>query len=788
MSKGFDRLEWPFLLSILSRLGFHADWIKMIEQCISTTNISLLINGSPSATFAPSRGVRQEDPLSPYIFLFVMESLSRFLQQHVDFGHPRGIQINKHCPAINHLFFADDCLLFFQASPTHMRHLQYLLTSFGQASCQVINMQKSTIFFSKHSPPAHKNNIINILQMKCMGLGEKYLGIPLLMHRSRQKNCQGILDNMNSRLRGWHSKLIPQEGKTTHLNSVLSTMGMYQMQVFKLHDTTISHMNRIQRQYWWHNYTNHKSPRVISWDNVSLPKKLGGLGLKNLKNYNSVFLAKLAWNLLHNQDILCARILKGKYFSFHDLRYHPPPLANNGSWIWQSIVHGLHNVLKQAKWQIGNGTTINIWTHNWIPDLNSPLQDWYDLHLSNYQWVSQLIDTSSSQWNVPLLRQLFTSSQVDSILTIPIQLDQQDSLVWPLTAAGIFTTKSTYHHLCESQHSVAVATTLSTKFWLKFWKLHIPYKFQLFLWKIFQNYLPVKTKLFHQNILTSSYCVLYNNNQLESVDHLMYHRPFNAAICRYFIPQLYQDLIIHSITNYLHFHHLTLSNNIVIPVRNNLILDISWQPPPPAFLKINIDASFHPNFNLAEIGILIRDHAGRFVASKGALKRTHNAFQAEAWALVEGMNLAMSHGWHQVIFESDNLNMCRFVQQQHHPPPWRNLPLLKSCINMCNNSSLAWSCNHVYRCCIKAADALAKAVISGVVCSDHVLDVLKDKKKMRVWLRSSSNDNGSMGLSGAVICFAGNGYRTENGRSHYFKASKIHNDICNSNTCETARS
>lgn len=363
-------------------------------------------------------------------------------------------------------------------------------------------------------------------------------------------------------------------------------------------------------------------------------------------------------------------------------------------------------------------------------------------------------------------RQLFTSSQVDSILKIPIQLDQQDSLVWPITAAGIFTTKSTYNHLCESQHSVAVATTLSTKFWLKFWKVQIPYKLQLFLWKIFQNYLPVKTKLFHQNILTSSDCVLCNNNQLESVNHLLYQCPFTAAIWRHFVPQLYQDLsqhqhfidwirnwrspdseisiyhsskiihiiacmlhtiwkhrcqvifnnatpnitvVIHSITNYLHFHHLTLSDNTVIPVRNNLRLDLSWQTPP-GFLKINIDASFHPNFYLAGIGILIRDHAGCFVASKGALKRTYNAFQAEAWALVESMNLALSHGWHKVIFESENLNICRFVQQQHPPLPWRSLPLLKSCINVCNNSTPAWSCTHVYRCCNKAADALAKAV------------------------------------------------------------------------------
>ncbi|XP_026458732.1 uncharacterized protein LOC113359284 [Papaver somniferum] len=347
MSKAFDRVEWSFLLSIFRQLGFHADWITLIEQCISTSNISILINGSPSSTFSPTQGIRQGDPLSPYLFLFIMEAFSLLMKLNIDSGHLSGIKINRHCSSFNHLFFADDCLLFFQVDSSQMRHLQHLLHIFGQASGQVINMQKSTLFFGKHTSNAHKSCITSILGMKVVGLGDKYLGIPLLLHRSRHQNCQGITDNMYNKLQGWQSKIVNQTGRTTQVNSVLSTMGMYQMHVFKLPETTIQQMDRIQRNYWWNNYNNPHSQKFISWS--------------------------------------------------------------------KSICIGLEIVLKNAKWQVGNGSSINIWTSNWIPSLSSALQDWSDLNTRNYQWVSKLIDTNTEQWNVPLRHQLFTLDQIEDL-------------------------------------------------------------------------------------------------------------------------------------------------------------------------------------------------------------------------------------------------------------------------------------------------------------------------------------------------------------------------------------
>ncbi|XP_026428361.1 uncharacterized protein LOC113324255 [Papaver somniferum] len=81
MSKAFDRLEWSFLIDILKKFGFSSKFFQLISQCISTTEIEVLINGSPSKSFHPTRGIRQGDPLSPYLFILAMESFSRVIKE-----------------------------------------------------------------------------------------------------------------------------------------------------------------------------------------------------------------------------------------------------------------------------------------------------------------------------------------------------------------------------------------------------------------------------------------------------------------------------------------------------------------------------------------------------------------------------------------------------------------------------------------------------------------------------------------------------------------------------------
>ena len=115
MNKAYDRVSWLLILKRLQAYSFPAYWIRLVEQCISTVSYRVLINGSATQTFKPSCGLRQGDSLSPYLFLFCMDILSRMTTLATDIRLFRGIKIGQQGPTISHLFFADDALFFFRA-------------------------------------------------------------------------------------------------------------------------------------------------------------------------------------------------------------------------------------------------------------------------------------------------------------------------------------------------------------------------------------------------------------------------------------------------------------------------------------------------------------------------------------------------------------------------------------------------------------------------------------------------------------------------------------------------
>ncbi|XP_026396445.1 uncharacterized protein LOC113291087 [Papaver somniferum] len=144
MSKAFDRVEWPFLMDIMHKIGFCEYFCKLIMQCIGITKISILLNGAPCNSYIPTRGIRQGDPFSPYLFIILMEAFSRQLLYAEQNGSIEGIKIAPRDPSISHLFFADDCLLFTTADLYNVNNLLQIIDSFGNASGQLLNFNKSS--------------------------------------------------------------------------------------------------------------------------------------------------------------------------------------------------------------------------------------------------------------------------------------------------------------------------------------------------------------------------------------------------------------------------------------------------------------------------------------------------------------------------------------------------------------------------------------------------------------------------------------------------------------------
>jgi hypothetical protein len=117
-----------------------------MRACTSTVRFSVIVNGSPTGFFDSSRGLRQGDPLSPLLFLLIMEVLSRMLRRSVERGFIKGFQVGREVHSsvcVSHLLYADDTILFCDAHPEQLLYIRMVLTCFEAVTGLKVNMTKS---------------------------------------------------------------------------------------------------------------------------------------------------------------------------------------------------------------------------------------------------------------------------------------------------------------------------------------------------------------------------------------------------------------------------------------------------------------------------------------------------------------------------------------------------------------------------------------------------------------------------------------------------------------------
>jgi hypothetical protein len=250
MTKAYDRVEWEYLRLIMTQMGFNDRWANLIMKCVELVKLSIKINGHISESFSPTWGIRQGDPLSPYLFLICAEGLSCLLKYSGPQFLSKGIRVGIHAPWISHLLFADVCLIFTQESDRGAARLKDLLHIYHDGSGQMVNMLKSAIFFSANCDISVKNSVKQTMGIDNETLGEKYLGLPTAVGRSTKEAFEPSPGKIWGLMGGRSEKLLSCAARETLIKSIAHAIPIYSMTCFLLAPDTCKKITSTVSNYW----------------------------------------------------------------------------------------------------------------------------------------------------------------------------------------------------------------------------------------------------------------------------------------------------------------------------------------------------------------------------------------------------------------------------------------------------------------------------------------------------------------------------------------------------------
>ncbi|XP_013608522.1 PREDICTED: uncharacterized protein LOC106315336 [Brassica oleracea var. oleracea] len=723
IAKAFDRVEWKFIDAVMERMGFCQQWRRWIMLCITTVTYSVLINGEPTKIIKPSRGLRQGDPISPYLYIICTEGLSRLIKQNIHNQKIHGFKASKSGPAISHLLFADDSLLFCKATEEEGRNLSAILAMYQKASGQEVNYAKSAISFGKGIPFTVQSNISTIFGITKIGGFGRYLGLPEQIGRKRKEDFHYIVDRIKNKLDSWYSKFLSTAGKEVLLKAVVTALPTYTMSCFLLPKTLIQEITKAMRKFWWSASPDKYSISWIAWNKITASKKDDGLGIRDMMAFNKALLGKQAWKLVTRPSSLLARVYKAKYYrktGFMEARAY-----QSSSLALRSIIQTQPLLRKGMHWAVGNGDQIRVWRDNWLlgdpqPTPTGPGRFFYP----NLK-VKDLFFPGAFSWNQPLLNQLFQPEDALRILRLrPSITGTQDLLYWKLSKTGSYTVRSGYYvqraldnENAQQTHVISSPSVqLRNQLIQKIWTLKLPPKLKIFWWKVLHNGLPVALNLHRRGCRVIPECQLCGEG-METIPHFLYECRVSREIWQLAYPDLSRSLEPH--TNLLMFVHKIVNEDTrdlpsnlawfigwrIWKMRNRLLFDNNrehivqvikgsfmdlnlWKEaiyynepdfptqvkdhrphsiidvlPQESMLYCIADASWKSEHEAAGIGWSLYSRQGTFIMQgSSAIASTNSAFEAEAVATLLAVQQLHKLHYKNVIFLGDNDRLVKSLE------------------------------------------------------------------------------------------------------------------------------
>ncbi|GJY66435.1 RNA-directed DNA polymerase, eukaryota [Tanacetum coccineum] len=533
-AKAYDSVRWDYLLDILQAFGFGPNWCRWIRGTFTSSMASILVNGSPTSEFPFCCGLKQGDPLAPYLFILIMESLHISFSRVVDDGLFKGFQLHGSVN-ISHLFYVDDAMFIGEWSEQNLHNIVKVLNCFHLASGLKINIAKSQVL----GVGVSQNVVLqaaNRIGCAVLNTPFRYLGVTVGECMSRKSAWVGLVNKLQARLSKWKVKTLSIGGRLTLLKSVLGASPIYYMSIFKVPKGVLKTMESIRSKFFNGVDSSDRKISWVAWDNVLASKLNGGLGVSSFFALNRALLLKWVWRFISGDGSLWCKVIQAIYGSKFDLHVTDQPS------IWCSILREVKSLKdsgfdfsSHCKKRIGDGSCTSFWYDIWLADAPLCVQfpRLFALELDKEIVVANKMGASSV--SASFRRDVRDGAErqqwddLSSIMNSVVLSSSKDRWTCDLSGDGEFKVKVIRNFIDDL---FLPSSDVETR-WVKF----IPIKVNVFSWRARRDRLPTRVNLSRRGVLLDSHLCPLCNAAMEDVQHVFFRcdvaRVVLRKICRW---------------------------------------------------------------------------------------------------------------------------------------------------------------------------------------------------------------------------------------------------------------
>lgn len=303
-------------------------------MCYQATYL-ISINDDLHGFFKGKRGLRQGDPISPYLFTLVMEVLTLMLVHNVN--NSDRFRFHPKCEKLNilSLCFADDLIIFSHGNLDSAAVLMCSIEEFKNASGLAPSIGKSTVFFANVSPDV-KQAIKEIMSFHEGFLLVRYLGVPLISSRLIHKDCKILVESVKNRIGDWKNRTLSLVARLQLVISVLSSLHVYWLSIFILPESITLEIEKLLRGFLWCIGEMKKGKAKVAWHDLCLPKSEGGLGIKSLSTWNVALMTTHLWSIIIHKESFWVKWIHE--YRLEDRSLWDVNITANASWGWRKIL------------------------------------------------------------------------------------------------------------------------------------------------------------------------------------------------------------------------------------------------------------------------------------------------------------------------------------------------------------------------------------------------------------------------------------------------------------------